>query len=295
MSTRTHGRIRVLTARIDPADRGGKGRWSRIDGCATLAAPGSHSHDESEPGTIGRVDIERSKGATMRLPKQDIVATVLVAAAGLLYLLWAVGSAPLGLGSTRATGLVVLGLGFAASASAVVPNFDQLIHGNKAYLAVTSLIGRGRADRRRPDAPHRERRRPGRVDGRDGHALVDRDDPPQPPGQARSGRCTGAGTRFRRHGGCAGGSGARRFGCGSCAVHGEAGATVARRRLRRGRARDGDPQRGGGREGGDGVAEVGGAEHVAAQRVGGVGDRVERGEGFASSRAWCRAARRRRR
>ena len=77
----------------------------------------------------------------MRLPKQDIVATVLVAVAGLLYLLWAVGSAPPGLDSTRATGLVVLGLGFAASASAVVPNFDQLIHGNKAYLAVTSLIG----------------------------------------------------------------------------------------------------------------------------------------------------------
>ena len=77
----------------------------------------------------------------MRLPKQDIIATVLVAAAGLLYLLWAVGSAPLGLSSTRATGLVVLGLGFAASASAVVPHFEQLVHGNKAYLAVTSLIG----------------------------------------------------------------------------------------------------------------------------------------------------------
>jgi hypothetical protein len=77
----------------------------------------------------------------MRLPKQDILATVLVAAAGLLYLLWAVGSAPLGLSSARATGLVILGLGFAASASAVVPNFDQLLHGNKAYLAVTSLIG----------------------------------------------------------------------------------------------------------------------------------------------------------
>ena len=77
----------------------------------------------------------------MRLPKQDIIATVLVAAAGFLYLLWFVGSAPLGLSGTRATGLVVLGLGFAASASAVVPNFDQLVHGNKAYLSVTSLIG----------------------------------------------------------------------------------------------------------------------------------------------------------
>ena len=31
--------------------------------------------------------------------------------------------------------------GFAASASAVVPNFNQLLHGNKVYLVVTSLIG----------------------------------------------------------------------------------------------------------------------------------------------------------
>lgn len=35
----------------------------------------------------------------------------------------------------------MLGLGFAASASAVVPGFDRLIHGNKPYLAVTSLVG----------------------------------------------------------------------------------------------------------------------------------------------------------
>jgi hypothetical protein len=76
----------------------------------------------------------------MRLPKQDIIATVLVAAAGLLYLLWALDAGPLG-SSTRATGLVVLGLGFAASASAVVPSFDRLLHGSRIYLAVTSLIG----------------------------------------------------------------------------------------------------------------------------------------------------------
>jgi hypothetical protein len=31
--------------------------------------------------------------------------------------------------------------GFVASASAVVPGFDALLRGNKAYLAVTSLIG----------------------------------------------------------------------------------------------------------------------------------------------------------
>lgn len=77
----------------------------------------------------------------MRLPKRDLLATALVAAAVVLYILWDAGSAPAGLGSVRATGLVILGLGFAASASAVVPSFEELLHGNKAYLGVTSIIG----------------------------------------------------------------------------------------------------------------------------------------------------------
>lgn len=77
----------------------------------------------------------------MRLPKRDLIATALVVAAGVLYLLWAVDAAPAGLSGTRATGAVILGLGFAASASAVVPGFEQLIHGSRTYLAVTSLVG----------------------------------------------------------------------------------------------------------------------------------------------------------
>jgi hypothetical protein len=77
----------------------------------------------------------------MRIPKRDVFATGLVVLAGLLYLLWATEAAPPGLSGTRATGVVVLALGFAASASAVVPGFDQLIHGNKVYLVTTSLIG----------------------------------------------------------------------------------------------------------------------------------------------------------
>ena len=77
----------------------------------------------------------------MYLPKRDVIATGLVAVAGLLYLLWAIDSALPGMGSTRATGMAVLALGFAASASAVVPGFDQLLHGSKAYLVLTSLIG----------------------------------------------------------------------------------------------------------------------------------------------------------
>jgi hypothetical protein len=77
----------------------------------------------------------------MRLPKTDIIATGLVAAAAVLYLLWAIDSTLPGMSSTRATGVAVLALGFAASASAVVPAFDQLLHGSKAYLVITSLIG----------------------------------------------------------------------------------------------------------------------------------------------------------
>jgi hypothetical protein len=77
----------------------------------------------------------------MHLPKRDLLATGLVAIGGLLYLLWAIDSTLPGMSSTRATGVAVLALGFAASASAVVPGFDQLLHGNKVYLVLTSLIG----------------------------------------------------------------------------------------------------------------------------------------------------------
>ncbi len=77
----------------------------------------------------------------MYLPKRDVIATGLVAVAGLLYLLWAIDSTLPGMSSTRATGVAVLALGFAASASAVVPGFDHLLHGNRTYLVITSLIG----------------------------------------------------------------------------------------------------------------------------------------------------------
>jgi hypothetical protein len=73
----------------------------------------------------------------MKVLKRDILATALVAVAGVLYGLWAAGY----WSSVRATGAVVLALGFVASASAVVPGFEQLLRGNKTYLAVTSLIG----------------------------------------------------------------------------------------------------------------------------------------------------------
>jgi hypothetical protein len=77
----------------------------------------------------------------MRIPTRDRVATVLVACAVVVYVLWATGSTRPGMDGIGVTGLVVLALGFAASASAVVPGFDDLLHGSRLYLAVTSLIG----------------------------------------------------------------------------------------------------------------------------------------------------------
>ena len=77
----------------------------------------------------------------MSLPKRDIIATVLVAVAAALYVLWLLDATLPGMSDTRVTGLVILGLGFAASAVAVVPGFEQLMHGDKIYLAGTTLLG----------------------------------------------------------------------------------------------------------------------------------------------------------
>lgn len=77
----------------------------------------------------------------MSLPRRDVVATTLVALAGVLYVLWVLDAAPPGLSGVRATGLITLTLGIAASASAVVPYFSDLIRGSRTYLAVASLFG----------------------------------------------------------------------------------------------------------------------------------------------------------
>ena len=77
----------------------------------------------------------------MRFSRRDLVATGLVAAAGLTYALWAIDSTVPGLHGTRASGTVVLVLGFLASASAVVPTFDRLLRGNRVYLVGTALVG----------------------------------------------------------------------------------------------------------------------------------------------------------
>lgn len=77
----------------------------------------------------------------MRLLKRDIIATVLVAAGGVLYLLKAADAVLPGTGGTRATAAVILALGFVASAAAVVPGFEELLHGSKVYLVTASLMG----------------------------------------------------------------------------------------------------------------------------------------------------------
>ena len=77
----------------------------------------------------------------MRLGNRDLIATVLLALAAVVYLLWVLDATLPGMDSARVSGAVVLALGFAASASAVVPTFMQLLRGNRAYLVVTSLLG----------------------------------------------------------------------------------------------------------------------------------------------------------
>jgi hypothetical protein len=77
----------------------------------------------------------------MRFGRRDLIATVCVVAGVLVYALWAANHPLPGLSSVRVVALFVLGTGVAASASAVVPSFTQLLHGSKMYMAVTSLVG----------------------------------------------------------------------------------------------------------------------------------------------------------
>ncbi len=79
----------------------------------------------------------------MHLTSRDRLATLSVGTGALAYVIWLAGVGPEGITGVRAVAGLVLALGFAASASAVVPGFDGLVHGSKLYLAGTSLIGMG--------------------------------------------------------------------------------------------------------------------------------------------------------
>lgn len=77
----------------------------------------------------------------MRLNRTDVIATVAVGLAVVVYLLWLAGVELPGLGSPRAVAATILGLGFVASAYAVVPGFDGLLGGSRSYLVVASALG----------------------------------------------------------------------------------------------------------------------------------------------------------
>ena len=77
----------------------------------------------------------------MIVPRGDRLATLLVAVACAAGALWALDVAVPGTDGVRATTVLVLLCGFVASAWAVVPNADALLHGDRRYLAAASLLG----------------------------------------------------------------------------------------------------------------------------------------------------------
>lgn len=77
----------------------------------------------------------------MRIPYRDVLATVLVAASLVVYVAWASGIGLLGTNDVRIATAAVLVLGIAASMVAVVPGFEELLHGSRRYLVVASVAG----------------------------------------------------------------------------------------------------------------------------------------------------------
>lgn len=79
----------------------------------------------------------------MHLTTRDRWATAFVAIAALVYLFALLVDGSSTVTEVRVVTGIVLALGVAASASAVVPGFERLMHGSKTYLVVTSLLGAG--------------------------------------------------------------------------------------------------------------------------------------------------------
>jgi hypothetical protein len=77
----------------------------------------------------------------MRLSWRDSIATLFVAIGVVVYGAWMVGSGIPGFSEPAGVAIAVLALGVAASVSAVVPGFNELMHGSKAYLAAASALG----------------------------------------------------------------------------------------------------------------------------------------------------------
>ena len=79
----------------------------------------------------------------MRFGWRDRLASLFVFSGTALYAAWSAGVGSTDDFEVRLLTTMVLLLGVAASASAVVPGFIGLLHGSKAYLVVTSAIGLG--------------------------------------------------------------------------------------------------------------------------------------------------------
>ncbi|HSL32053.1 MAG TPA: hypothetical protein VK871_00310 [Candidatus Limnocylindrales bacterium] len=77
----------------------------------------------------------------MRLTNRDRFATIVVAAGVLLAAGWFARLPGLESVDIRAVTLVILALGLPASAAAVIPGWDDLIHGSKLYMLGASLLG----------------------------------------------------------------------------------------------------------------------------------------------------------
>lgn len=77
----------------------------------------------------------------MRIPWRDGIATLFVAAALGLYLAFELDRPVPGFAAVAPVAIAVLVLGIAASASAVVPGFEELLRGSRLYLLVTSALG----------------------------------------------------------------------------------------------------------------------------------------------------------
>ena len=75
------------------------------------------------------------------MPKRDVFATVLIGIAVLVYMAWAAGVAIPWVADVKPVALLVLLLGVAASASAVVPGWDELVHEWRLYFAAASVAG----------------------------------------------------------------------------------------------------------------------------------------------------------
>ena len=75
------------------------------------------------------------------MPRRDVFATIAIGVAVLVYAAWAAGATIPWVADVMPVTVIVLLLGVAASMSAVVPGWDELIHHWRPYFVAASLLG----------------------------------------------------------------------------------------------------------------------------------------------------------